>query len=312
MLENDSFYCTLNKDLMPIIVFSPGQPVLTAAALLRRKTANVLHILCLGDVVGRAGRHALRDHLPGIKEAWAVDMVIANGENAAGGVGLTRETAEELFRAGVDVITSGNHIWKHRAFLPHLGREPRILRPANYPGKAPGRGLYTHDLPCGTRVAVMNLLGRTFMEAVDCPFRKADELLAGLPDDVRVRVVDFHAETTSEKRAMAHFLNGRVSAVLGTHTHVQTADARVSPEGTASLTDLGMCGVEETSVLGVAVKPVLGRFLTGMPHPFTPAKGRAGINGALAAVEKNSGKALFLGMVRATVPEACVADAAGT
>ena len=288
---------------MAIVVFFPGMPELSADLLIQRKTADLVHILCLGDIVGRAGRHAVRDTLPEMRAVLGVDMVIANGENAAGGVGLTRETAGELFRAGVDVITSGNHIWKHRAFIPYLVKEPRIVRPANYPRKAPGAGVYIYTLPCGTPVAVVNLLGRTFMEAVDCPFQKADELFGELPDDVRVRVVDFHAETTSEKRAMAHFLDGRASAVLGTHTHVQTADARVSPEGTASLTDLGMCGVEEASVLGVAVRPVLGRFLTGMPHPFTPAKGRAGINGALAIVEKRRGKALFLGMVRDTVSE---------
>ena len=266
------------------------------------KDPKNLHILCLGDVVGRAGRHHLRDHLAKMRNTLSLDMVIANGENAAGGLGLTKETAGELFSAGVDIITSGNHIWKHSAFIPYLQKEPRILRPANYAAGAAGQGFCIHTLKCGTKVAVINLLGRTFMEAVDCPFRKAEEIIASIPDEVSIRILDFHAEATSEKRAMAHFLDGKLSAVLGTHTHVQTADAMISELGTASLTDLGMCGVEQNSVLGVNKKAVIERFYTGLPISFTPAKDKASLNGALLVLKKVSGKTLFIALVRDNVP----------
>ena len=263
-----------------------------------------LRVLCLGDVVGRGGRQVLKERLPYLKAALALDYIIANGENAAGGVGLTPETLRELLGAGVNVITSGNHIWKHREVYPHLDKNAAVLRPANYGGHVPGKGLGVYSLPCGTQVAVLNLLGRTFMDPAECPFRAADAALEQLQElGVRLCIVDFHAEATSEKRAMAHYLDGRASAVLGTHTHVQTADAFVSGQGTASVTDLGMCGIEDSSVLGVAKEPVLARFLTGLPYAFKPARGHASLNGVLLELDRTSGKALSIRLLRDNAAE---------
>jgi metallophosphoesterase (TIGR00282 family) len=262
---------------------------------------GVLRILCLGDVVGRPGRAALAAMLPGMRAGLRLHMVIANGENAAGGIGLTPETFLDLLRAGVDVVTSGNHIWKHREMRDALERRPEALRPGNYGPAAPGRGHGLFVLPCGTRVGVINLIGRTFMEALDCPFRAADAALAELAEQgAELCVLDFHAEATSEKRAMLHYLDGKIAAVLGTHTHVQTADACVTPLGTANMTDLGMCGVEEGSVLGMGREAVVRRFTTGLPQAFVPAKGTGGLNGAVLEVEKSSGKALSIFPLRGT------------
>ena len=259
---------------------------------------NGLRVLCLGDIVGRAGRKVVQEQLPQLRKRLDVHLVIANGENAAGGLGITKETAKELFSAGVDVITTGNHIWRHQECYSFLAKEPKLLRPANYPDGAPGTGLCIFSMPNGHKAAVINLLGRTYMEAVDCPFHTAEVLLTQIPDDVAIIIVDFHAEATSEKRALAHFLDGKVSAVLGTHTHVQTADAMILEQGTAALSDLGMCGCEENSVLGVRKESSIGRFYTGLPHPFTPARGKATINGAYLQIDKISGKALSIGLVR--------------
>lgn len=256
-------------------------------------------VLCLGDVVGRPGRQALAGRLRPLCAALAVDMVIANGENASGGLGLTPDSLRELLAAGVDVVTTGNHIWKHREVYPWLDKHKAVLRPANYGPKAPGRGICLHVLPCGTRVGVLNLIGRSFMEPLDCPFQAADaalEALAGQGADFCL--ADFHAEASSEKRAMAHYLDGRIAAVVGTHTHVQTADARVSALGTASLTDLGMCGVEEESVIGMGKEAVIKRFVTGLPQTFKPARGRASLNGALIEIDKQSQKALSIRLLR--------------
>jgi metallophosphoesterase (TIGR00282 family) len=260
-----------------------------------------VRILCLGDVVGRPGRSLLRQSLPLLRRRLSLDVVIANGENAAGGIGLTPETFRELLAAGVDAVTSGNHIWKHREIRPHLAERAELLRPANYGPAAPGKGITVLPLPGGWSVAVLNLLGRTFMEAVDCPFRAADEALAFLDashPEARLRIVDFHAEATSEKRAMALHLDGRVSAVCGTHTHVQTADARVSAAGTASITDLGMCGVEDVSVIGMEAAPVLRHFITRLPAAFRPARGEASLNGVIVECDELSGKALSIALLR--------------
>lgn len=261
--------------------------------------SDVLRILCLGDVIGRPGRQILRECLPGLRTALGLDMVVANGENAAGGIGLTPETFRELTGAGVDVVTSGNHIWKHKEIYAMLDKEPFLLRPANYGDKAPGKGYCLFTLKDGFRVGVVNLLGRVFMEPSDCPFAAADRALEFLGEEgADCCLVDFHAEATSEKRAMLQYLDGRAAAVLGTHTHVQTADACVTPSGTAGLTDLGMCGVELDSVIGMAKEPVLKRFVTGLPQPFRPAKGAATLNGALMKIEKKSGKSLSIELLR--------------
>ncbi len=212
----------------------------------------------VGDVMGKPGRKALAAVLPSLRDDLAAQLVIANGENAAAGRGLTEATAVELFDAGVDVITSGNHIWDQKEIVPVLDQEAPIIRPLNYPPGAPGRGLLTKN-----GVTVLNLQGRTFMLDIDCPFRAAEAALAELPSDAIV-VVDMHCEATSEKQGMGRFLDGRVAAVLGTHTHVPTADAQVFPGGTAFVSDVGMVGPKE-SIIGNEIDAVLHRFLTGLP-----------------------------------------------
>ena len=217
-----------------------------------------MNILMIGDVIGKPGRRAVAELLPSLRAELALDLVIANGENAAGGFGLTQGTAQDLFAAGVDVITSGNHIWDQKEIVAVLAQETAILRPLNYPAGAPGRGVLTQK-----GITVMNLQGRTFMQDIDDPFRAADAALEALHKDALV-VVDMHAEATSEKQAMGRYLDGRVAAVLGTHTHVPTADAQVLPGGTAYVTDAGMVGPAE-SIIGNEIDAVLQRFLTGMP-----------------------------------------------
>jgi metallophosphoesterase (TIGR00282 family) len=225
-----------------------------------------MKILAIGDVVGKPGRRAVAALLPGLRQELGIDAVVANGENAAAGRGLTGKTSKELFDAGVDVITSGNHIWDQREIVEHLEKDTRILRPANYPETAPGRGV-TSD----ARLTVINLMGRTFMYEIDDPFRVADRLLAEVPAGQTI-VVDMHAEATSEKVAMGWYLDGRVTAVFGTHTHVPTADQRLLPKGTAFVCDIGMCGTRD-SIIGVDPEPVLRKFLTGMPAKFSVAEG---------------------------------------
>lgn len=226
-----------------------------------------MRVLMVGDVVGRPGRDALDRLLPELRASLRIDRVVVNGENAAAGHGLTEQTARDIFEAGADVISSGNHIFDVREFIPFMDHEWPVLRPANYPPRVPGRGIATVD-----GLTVINLMGRTFMPMpLDDPFRVADALLATLPRDATV-VVDFHAEATSEKLALAWYLDGRVAAVVGTHTHVPTADARILPAGTAMVTDLGMVGPRD-SILGVDVSPVVERFLTSMPNRFNVATG---------------------------------------
>ena len=223
-----------------------------------------MKVLAIGDVVGKPGRRAVAALLPGLRRDLAIDVVIANGENAAAGRGLTTKTANDMFDAGVDVLTSGNHIWDQAEIIPKLDETDRIIRPANYPDAAPGRGIAQFGA-----LTIINLMGRTFMQEIDDPFAAADRLLAGLAD--AVVVVDMHAEATSEKVAMAWHLDGRVAAVFGTHTHVPTADQRLMPRGTAFVCDLGMCGVRD-SIIGVEPAPVLRKFLTGMPARFKVAE----------------------------------------
>lgn len=271
----------------------PALPFVLTAKI--RYTAG-MRILMLGDIFANPGRSALKNLLPGLRRDLAPDFVIANGENASGGVGLSRESLGELLALGIDVLTSGNHIWRHRDIYPALDKEPRLLRPANYPPGAPGRGLGLYSLPDGRRLAVLNLLGRVFINGPDCPFQAAQQLLSGLPEEVKVRVVDFHAEASSEKKALGWFLDGKVSLVAGTHTHVQTNDAQILPQGTGYLTDLGMCGVE-TSVIGMDPKSSLNRFLTGLPSPFKPAKGTPSLNGLWADIDEATGRTRQIGLV---------------
>lgn len=268
---------------------------------------DTIRVLLLGDVVGRPGREALKTRLRAIRRDFSLDLVIANGENAAGGIGLTAPVFRELREAGVDVVTSGNHIWRHADIFPVLEREDRLIRPANMPCGAPGKGHTVLELPraqggCVT-VAVINLLGRAFMDPFDCPFRTVDAVLAALPESVRLVFVDFHAEATSEKRAMFFHLDGRVTTLAGTHTHVQTADATLSAKGTAYITDLGMCGNEQSSVLGMTPKNILERFIGGLPVRFTPISGLGTLNGLLVEADARTGQALAVSLFRDNAPE---------
>ncbi len=239
-----------------------------------------MRILFVGDVVGRQGRRVLATRLSGLRRAHGVDVVIANGENSAGGMGLTPEAATELFAAGVDALTGGNHIWHHREAYDLLDSEPRVLRPANYPPGVPGRGAAVVKTPSGHQIGVLNLQGRVFMQEIDDPFRTGRQQAAVLRGAVPVVIVDFHAEATSEKVAMGWYLDGRVSAVIGTHTHVQTADERILPEGTAYITDVGMTGPRD-GVIGMSREGILERFLTQLPVRFQVASGPVQVNAAL-------------------------------
>jgi len=262
-----------------------------------------LKILFIGDIVGKPGRQALAAFLRKVQEAHGIDLTVANGENAAGGFGITPETAADLLRLGVDVITSGNHIWDKKEVLGYIPKENRLLRPLNYPPGAPGYGSVVVTARDGTKVAVLNVSGRVFMHDLDCPFRATLAEIEALAGEARVRVVDFHAEATSEKIAFGRFLDGRVSAVVGTHTHVQTADERVLPGGTAYISDLGMTGPAE-SVIGVEADIVVRKFLTGMPERFETAKGPAQFQGAVVTIDPGSGLALGIERVSLAVPAA--------
>ncbi|MEE8174087.1 MAG: TIGR00282 family metallophosphoesterase [Dehalococcoidia bacterium] len=245
-----------------------------------------MRILMVGDVIGRPGRKAIKSLVPGLRSEYGLDLVIVNAENAARGLGLTQATAEEILESGVDVLTSGNHIWDQREIIPHLDGELPILRPLNYPSGVPGRGYLVRD-----DVLVVNLVGRTFMGSFDCPFRAMDRLLAELEAKPPVIVVDFHAEATAEKVALGWYLDGRVSAVVGTHTHVGTVDARLLPKGTAYITDLGMTGPAD-SVIGDDIEAVLYRFLSQLPHRLSVGKGNVILNAVL--VELDGGQAISI------------------
>jgi len=243
-----------------------------------------LRILFVGDAVGRTGRQAMATLLPGLRREFQVDLVIANGENAAAGRGITPPVAEEMFRSGVDVITTGNHIWDQKEIIPYLDSPAPILRPLNFPPGVPGRGILQDGA-----VTVINLQGRVFMANIDCPFRAADQALAGLSPDSIV-IVDMHAEATSEKIAMGWYLDGRASAVLGTHTHVATVETRILPRGTAFVCDVGMTGARD-SVIGDNIDGVLQRFLTAMPVRLQPASGPAVLNSVLVDIDDATGRA---------------------
>lgn len=255
-----------------------------------------LRLLLIGDIVGRPGRRAVRECLPSLRQKYQLDFVIANGENAAGGNGLTPAVAEELFSCGIDVLTGGNHIWDKKEVFPLLDAEPRIIRPANYPPGAPGVGYGIFSVR-EHKVAVINLCGRVFMPDLDCPFRLAESLVTELRAHTPLIVVDFHAEATSEKIAFGWFLDGRVTAVIGTHTHVQTADERILPGGTAYLTDVGMTGPRD-GVIGVKKEIVIEKFLSQLPRRFEVASGPYQFNGCVITVDPSSGKAVAIERVQ--------------
>ena len=248
-----------------------------------------MNLLFIGDIFASPGRRIVADHLQDIVETNGIDLTIANAENAAGGFGITPVIAEELFALGLDVLTSGNHIWDKREVYDYFERQPRLLRPANYPD-APGSGVIVLRARNGVECAVLNLQGRTYMPPTDCPFRKADKILGELDPAVKVRFVDFHAEVTSEKIAMGWYLDGRVSAVVGTHTHVATADTRILPGGTAYQTDCGMTGPYD-SVIGVETGVILQRFLTGLPVRMEAARQAAELHAVIVDVDEATGRA---------------------
>lgn len=244
-----------------------------------------MQVLMIGDIVGRTGRRAVKINLDEIK----YDFVVANGENAAGGNGITREIAQELFSCGVDVLTTGNHVWDKKEIFDFIDHEKRIVRPANYPPGTPGAGVCVYESRNKARIAVINLAGRVFMPGMDCPFRKADELIWKLKGEARIVLVDFHAEATSEKVAMAWYLAGRVSAVCGTHTHVQTADEQLLPGGTAYITDIGMTG-PKNSIIGVKKEMIIEKFLTQLPKRFEVAGGSFQFNAVVIDIDEETGE----------------------
>jgi metallophosphoesterase (TIGR00282 family) len=248
-----------------------------------------MKVLMIGDVVARPGRIAVLERIQDLREQHAVDLAVMNAENVAGGFSITPPLAEELFAAGIDVMTSGNHIYDKRDVIPYIERQPRLLRPANYPPNSPGKGMWVGDVR-GVPVAVINLIGRVFMQPSDDPFRAADELLKELTPDVKVRLVDMHAEATSEKAAMGWFLDGRVSAVVGTHTHIQTADERIMTKGTAYLTDLGMTG-SYSGVIGMNKDDVIARFTSPIYKRAEHSAGQVRICAALIDIDETTGRA---------------------
>ncbi len=251
-----------------------------------------MKVLFLGDIFGKPGRNAVKKNLASIVKEEEINVVIANGENAAGGLGITPPVCETLLESGIEVITSGNHIYKKREIYSYLDKQPRLIKPANYPPSTPGAGYYIFSgvNTKGRKVAVINLCGRVFVENLDCPFRSAEKLLADIRKETNIIIVDFHAEVTSEKVAMGWFLDGRVSAVIGTHTHVQTADHRILPQGTAYITDAGMVGPRD-SVIGVKKEIIIERFLKIMPQRFLVADGDVCFNGVVISIDNISGHA---------------------
>ena len=248
-----------------------------------------MRILFIGDIVGKPGRQLIRAGLAGLISRHELDFVIANAENAAAGAGITREIGDDLLDLGIEVMTSGNHIWDKREALDYIGAEPRLIRPANYPS-APGNGSYLARTRDGQSVGVVNVMGRVFMPQLDDPFAIVLKEIDALRQRARVIFVDFHAEATSEKIAMGWHLDGKVTAVVGTHTHVQTADERILPKGTAYLTDAGMTGPHD-SIIGTQIEPSLNRFLTGLPHRFEVATGNPRLNGVIVEADEKTGLA---------------------
>ena len=251
----------------------------------------MIRLLFVGDIVGRPGRQLIRRGLAALRDYHQIDLVIGNVENAAAGFGITREIGDELLERGLDVMTSGNHIWDRKEAIDYIGTEPRLLRPANYPAAVPGNGSYLARTSGGVSVGVVNVMGRVFMVNIDDPFAVVLKEIDALKQRARVIFVDFHAEATSEKIAMGWHLDGKVTAVVGTHTHVQTADERVLPRGTAYLTDVGMTGPHD-SIIGVEVDSALARFLTGMPARFETAEGNPRLNAAVIEADEETGRAL--------------------
>lgn len=261
-----------------------------------------MKLLFIGDIVGKPGRKAVRYFLPRLRETLGLDFIVANGENSAGGSGITPATASEIFEAGVDVITCGDHLWDQREVVSLLNNEPRFVRPENYPEGTPGQGFCVQQIGDLPPIGVLNLQGQTFMKPIENPFYSADAAVVELREQTPIILVDMHAETTSEKIAMGRFLDGRVSAVIGTHTHVQTADEHIFPGGTAFLCDAGCTGPQE-SILGREIEPIIQRFLTYQPQRFAVASKRVTLNGAVIDIDELSGKAMSIERVSELLPD---------
>ncbi|HTM03625.1 MAG TPA: TIGR00282 family metallophosphoesterase [Vicinamibacterales bacterium] len=252
-----------------------------------------MKILFLGDIIGKPGREIIRKGLRPLVETFGVDFVIANAENAAAGFGVTKDIGDTLLEWGVQVMTSGNHIWAKKEVLDYIAGEPRLLRPANYPAGAPGRGAYVGQTGDGRAVGVINVMGRVFMQPIDDPFSVVLKEIEAMRGRTKVIIVDFHAEATSEKVAMGWYLDGKVTLVVGTHTHVQTADERILPNGTAVITDAGMCGPHD-SIIGMEKEPSLARFVNGLPTRYEPASGNPRLNGVIVEADEKTGRALAI------------------
>jgi hypothetical protein len=260
-----------------------------------------MKVLFIGDIIGKVGRITTNALLPNIVNRYKIDLVIANGENAAGGFGITEEVVSEIFHCGVHVITTGNHVWDKKEFATQIVKETRVLRPLNYPPGVPGYGSILYSLPNGEKVAVINLSGRVFMSAMDCPFRVGREEVERLANVTKIIIIDFHAEATSEKIAFGYFIDGMVSAVIGTHTHVQTADEKILPHGTAFITDVGMTG-PDNSVIGIKKEQVIQRFLTSMPIRLEPAKGDGIFNAVVIEIDESTGKSTAIQRLQLKYP----------
>jgi metallophosphoesterase (TIGR00282 family) len=259
-----------------------------------------MNILLIGDIIGKPGRHAVHNCIGKVKTDYSIDFIIANGENIANGTGIQPDSFKTLIDMGVDVVTSGNHIWSKKEVKEILGRDPRLLRPHNYPSENAGTGLGIYDCK-GTPIAVLNLMGRVFMYPIDCPFKSADKAIEQVQGKAKIIIVDMHCEATSEKRAMGWHLNGRVSSVTGTHTHVMTADEEILPGGTAYLTDIGMSG-SPNSVIGMKQQQVLSRFLTGAPARFEVSEELPYLfQAVVVSVDKETGKATKIERIRQLV-----------
>jgi hypothetical protein len=257
-----------------------------------------MRILFIGDIIGKPGREIVASLLPRLNEEYRLDLVIANAENLAGGFGVTPAVAEDMFALGVDVLTSGNHIWDQKEIEEYIAKEQRLLRPANYPEQAPGSGSFVFERH-GCPIGVLNLQGRAYMPTIDCPFRIGDREIRRLRQQTALIVIDFHGEATAEKQAFAWHVDGRVSAVIGSHTHVQTADERILPGGTAYLTDAGMTGGRD-SVIGMNIEEPIARFITGLPKRFRPAAGNPQLCGVLVEIDERDGRATSIVRVQRT------------
>lgn len=249
-----------------------------------------MKVLFIGDIVGKIGRNATKALIPTVATRYKIDLVVANGENAAGGFGITDKIVTELLSCGVHIITTGNHVWDKKEFIPQISKEDRVLRPLNYPPGVPGYGSLLYSLRNGIKVAVINLSGRVFMSPIDCPFRVGKEEIERLSSETKIMIIDFHAEATSEKIAFGYYVDGKVSAVIGTHTHVQTADEKILPGGTAYITDVGMTGPND-SVIGIEKGQIIERFLTSMPMRFETAKGEGIFSALVVEINEETGRA---------------------